>query len=94
MENFNIVDIPVFEDEKAQALVDSLKDVFEKSQYNFAKVCEGVSKIWSYFKNQYFNAKNNEYYNSYALLAKFGFDKKAVSRYKSCYERFIFPVGN
>ena len=94
MENFNIVDIPAFEDEKAQALVDVLKAAFEKSQSNFAKICEGVYKIWSYFKNQYFNAKNNEYYNSYALLAKFGFDKKAVSRYKSCYERFIVPVGN
>ena len=82
MENFNIVDIPAFEDEKAQALVDVLKAAFEKSQNNFAKICEGVYKIWFYFKNQYFNAKNNEYYNSYALLAKFGFDKKAVSRHR------------
>ena len=45
MENFNVVEIPSFEDEKAQALVDSLKEVFEKSQNNFAKICEGVYKM-------------------------------------------------
>ena len=28
------------------------------------------------------------------MLAKFGFDKKAVNRYKQCYERFVFQGAN
>lgn len=89
MEDFNLNEELAFEDERLQVLIDSLRECFSDSQQNFCELCKTIYEIWSYCKNNYWKAKNNEYYNSYKLLAKFGFDKKAVSRYKSCYERFV-----
>ena len=88
MEEFIKSDLE-FEDDKLFWLVERLRDCFNKNQDNFYSLCEAVYNIWSYCKNNYWKAKNNEYYNSYKLLAKFGFDKKAVNRYKQCYEKFI-----
>lgn len=88
MENFIKCGLE-FEDNELYCLVERLRDVFNDSQDNFANTCECIYKIWSYCKGNYWKAKDNEYYNSYKLLAKFGFDKKAVCRYKQCYERFI-----
>lgn len=88
MENFIKSDID-FEDNELSKLVNSLRYSFEHSQNSFLFTCRDVYKIWSYSRGNYFKAKDNEYYNSYKLLAKFGFDKKAVSRYKNCYVRFI-----
>ena len=78
-----------FEDKELHYLMNELSDCFEDKQLNFCKLCKTIYNIWSYCKGNYWKAKDNEYYNSYKLLAKFGFDKKAVSRYKQCYERFI-----
>lgn len=78
-----------FEDKELHYLMNELSDCFEDNQLNFCKLCKTIYSIWSYCKGNYWKAKDNEYYNSYKLLAKFGFDKKAVSRYKRCYERFI-----
>lgn len=80
-----------FEDDELNYFVGWLNSGFKRNQKNFCELCFGIYKIWDYCKGSYFKAKNNEYYNSYKLLAKFGFDKKAVSRYKSCYEKFINP---
>lgn len=88
MENFKIVDIPEFDDEKVTGLIRNLERAFNAVQNSFASICEGVYKIWDYFNHTYKNAKDGCYYNSYSLLEKFGFDKKAVSRYKNCYLRF------
>lgn len=88
MDNFIKCDLE-FEDDKLYWLVEKLRDVFGNSQDNFCDLCEAIYNIWSYCKSNYWKAKDNEYYNSYKLLAKFGFDKKAVSRYKQCYERFV-----
>jgi ferritin-like protein len=88
MENFIISDID-FEDERLQILCTELRKCFVNKQTCFAKICETIYYIWSYCRNNYLKAKDNEYYNSYKLLAKFGFDKKSVSRYKQCYEKFI-----
>ena len=88
MEEFIKSDLE-FEDDKLFWFVERLRDVFNNSQQNFCKLCEAIYNIWSYCKGNYWKAKDNEYYNSYKLLAKFGFDKKAVSRYKQCYERFV-----
>lgn len=88
MEEFIKSDLE-FEDDKLFWLVERLRDVFNNSQDNFSNLCEAIYNIWSYCKGNYWKAKDNEYYNSYKLLAKFGFDKKAVSRYKQCYERFV-----
>lgn len=88
MENFVFDDIE-FEDERLQILVTDLRECFVGSQTNFAKTCDIIYHIWSYCKGNYLRAKDNEYYNSYKLLGKFGFDKKAVNRYKQCYEKFI-----
>lgn len=88
MEEFIRSDLE-FEDDKLFWLVERLRDVFNNSQDNFSNLCEAIYNIWSYCKGNYWKAKDNEYYNSYKLLAKFGFDKKAVSRYKQCYERYV-----
>lgn len=88
MEEFINSDID-FEDKELHYLMNELSDCFEDNQLNFCKLCKTIYNIWSYCKSNYWKAKDNEYYNSYKLLAKFGFDKKAVSRYKQCYERFI-----
>ena len=90
MEEFIKSDLE-FEDNELYWLVERLRDTFDNSQLNFAKTCECIYNIWKYCKGNYYKAKDNEYYNSYKLLAKFGFDKKAVNRYKLCYERYIHP---
>ena len=88
MDEFINYDID-FEDKELHYLMNELSDCFVDGQLNFCKLCKTIYGIWNYCKNNHYKAKNNEYYNSYKLLAKFGFDKKAVSRYKQCYERFI-----
>lgn len=90
MEEFIKSDLE-FEDNELYWLVERLRDNFNNSQLNFAKTCECIYNIWKYCKGNYYKAKDNEYYNSYKLLAKFGFDKKAVNRYKNCYERYVHP---
>lgn len=92
MENFVLNDIN-FEDERLQTLIVDLRKCFVESQNNFAKTCDTIYHIWSYCKGNYWKAKDNEYYNSYKLLEKFGFDKKAVIRYKHCYEKFIHKTS-
>lgn len=78
-----------FVDDELYWLVERLRDNFNASQQNFVGLCECIYNIWSYCKGKYWLAKDNEMYNSYKILEKFGFDKKAVNRYKNCYERFI-----
>ena len=92
MEEFIKSDLE-FEDERLSSLILALRDCFEDRQLNFCQLCKAIYEIWSYCKKNYYKAKNNEYYNSYKLLAKFGFDKKAVNRYKQCYERYMFQGG-
>lgn len=88
MENFKKFELE-FEDNELNCLVRQLNRSFDNNQDSFVFTCRDIYKIWSYCKGNYWKAKNNEYYNSYKLLDKFGFDKKAVSRYKNCYEKFI-----
>ena len=90
--NFNIE----FEDNNLTLLCNDLKNCYNDNQKNFARICVTIYNIWSYCKNNYWKAKDDDYYNSYKLLAKFGFDKKAVSRYKQCFERYIqgYDVNN
>ena len=88
MEDFINADID-FEDKELHSLIRELNNVFEDKQLNFCQLCKTIYDIWSYCKGNYYKAKDNEYYNSYKLLAKFGFDKMAVSRYKQCYERYV-----
>ncbi len=87
-ENFYLDNELEFEDKTLQGLISNLKECFEDKQKYFVKLCKTIYNIWSYCKNNYWKAKNNEYYNSYKLLAKFGFSKTAVCRLKNCYERF------
>ena len=91
MEDFNVSDLQ-FEDIKLDNLVYDLSHIFRRQNGVFVDLCVTIYKIWEYCKGNYWKAKDNEYYNSYKLLAKFGFDKKAVSRYKSIYEKFIFHI--
>ena len=88
MENFVNVKLE-FSDKTLSTLVANLNSTYLNCQSNFVDICIGVYKIWDYCKGNYWKAKDNEYYNSYKLLEKFGFDKKAVSRYKQCYEKYI-----
>ena len=88
MEEFIKSDLD-FEDMELSVLVNSLKNVFDKRQDNFVYLCKDIYRIWKYCKKSFYKAKDNEYYNSYKLLAKFGFDKKAVNRYVQCYTKFV-----
>ena len=88
MEDFNTSKIE-FENESLNELVRNLQLCYQNQQKNFVDVCVGVHRIWAYCRNSYWKAKDNEYYNSYKLLEKFGFDRKAVSRYNNCYDKFI-----
>lgn len=88
MEEFIKSDLE-FEDNNLYWLVERLRDCFYLEKNNFNSLCEAIYNIWSYCKGNYWKAKDNEYYNSYKLLEKFGFDKKAVSRYRLCYEKFV-----
>ncbi len=90
MENFIKCDLE-FDDDQLNYYIDWLNTCFNNNRKNFCSLCLGVYKIWDYCKNNFWVTKKHEVYNSYKLLAKFGFDKKAVSRYKSCYERFMYP---
>ena len=78
-----------FDDNNLYWLVERLRDCFYLEKNNFNSLCEAIYNIWSYCKCNYWKAKDNEYYNSYKLLEKFGFNKKAVSRYRLCYEKFV-----
>ena len=88
MEDFKVCDLE-FYDMELSILVNSLKHCFDKQQDNFVYLCKDIYRIWSYCKGNYFRAKDNEHYNSYKLLEKFGFNKKAVLRYKQCYEKYV-----
>ena len=89
MEEF-VVDMNFdFEDEELHNLIKCLHQISYNKQRNFAQMCFTIYNIWFYCKGNYWKAKDNEYYNSYKLLAKFGFDKKSVGRYKQCFERYI-----
>lgn len=89
MENFVISDCPEMEDRELNKLLNWLRYCYNAQQKRFAELCFTIYKICDYCnKMTYLKAKNGEYYDCYKLLKKFGFDKKAVSRYKNCYERF------
>lgn len=87
MENFKRFEIE-FEDEEANNLVCDLRDIFTHTQNNFAEMCFTITRIWMYFDLKPKQAKDDLYYTAYTLLDKFGFDRKAVSRYKNCYTKF------
>lgn len=88
LEEFKTCDIEV-EDFVLNNFLNQLRDCFDKQQNSFIDTCKTIYKIWSYCKGKYWLAKDNEMYNSYKILERFGFDKKAVNRYKNCYERFM-----
>lgn len=91
MENFKNNDIPVMEDEELQLIVEKLQNQYKKNQLNFANTCYYVYSIVEYYKNKkyYLKDKKGYWYSATTLLEKFGFDKTSVSRYKSCFERFV-----
>lgn len=88
MENFNILNVPEMEDKDLNGFLNDLCNCYCNFQKNFAMICLAVYNIWSYCADNYFKAKDNEYYNCVKLLGKFGFNKKSISRYKNCYSRF------
>ena len=91
MENFNIQNEFDFKDKTLNNLICDLQTCYFNQQNNFCKICFTIFKISQYFDNNYINVeqKTNEYYDKYKLLAKFGFDKTAVSRMTNCYLKFM-----
>lgn len=79
----------VFDNKELNELLKILNSCFETRQSNFVDICCCISKICDCCRGHYFKAKDNEYYNCYKLLEKFGFDRKAVSCYKNCFKRFV-----
>lgn len=79
----------VFDNKELNELLIDLNSCFVNRQNNFVDICCCIAKICECCENNYFKAKDNEYYNCYSLLRKFGFDRKAVCCYKNCYVKFI-----
>ncbi len=93
MENF-LKDNIDFEDENLNKLIKILKKCYDKQQNNFAELCFCMSRLHEYFENNYFKAKDNEYYNEKKLFMKFGFNRQAVSRYIQCFKRFCYLTSS
>lgn len=88
MENF-LIDFDIeFENQDLNFYIKNLKSCFNANNKNFVQLCFVITKIYNICKEDFFKAKDNEYYNASLLLGKFGFDKKAISRYKNCFARF------
>lgn len=87
MEDFKLNTIE-FDNEELNFWIKNLNSCFKNENKNFSALCLTIYKIHSSLCHTYQKAKDNDYYNSYALLAKFGFDRKAVSRYRNCYKNF------
>lgn len=87
IENFVNAKI-AFEDKELDNLVMLLNNCYNKQQSHFAELCFTIYSIWHYCKDNYFKAKDNEVYNTYKLLKKFGFEKQMVLNYKRSYESF------
>ena len=79
-----------FNDQWLNKYINDLKNCYFSNQNVFAKVCFTIHSIWLYCKDNYYLCTKGVYYNSYSLLKLFGFDRKAVSRYKACYSKFCF----
>lgn len=94
MEDFVVDKELEFENQELCFLVEKLKGCFRNQQSNFAKLCFIIYKIVDYCSSGsvVYKSKQNKYYNSSKLLEKFGFNKKAVSRYCSCYKKFISGI--
>lgn len=89
MEDFIMNENLMFEDAQLDKMIQNLNEIFKKKQNNFAELCCCVAKIYYYCKENAYKSKDDVYYNAYNLLARFGFDKNAVSRMVRCYEKFI-----
>lgn len=88
MEDFNQCALE-FEDSELSILVFNLNEIFTKQQNNFSDLCTCVAKIYYYCKENSYKAKNDEYYDCYKLLHKFGFEKRTILRMVKCYNKFI-----
>lgn len=80
-----------FDYEDFNILLKNLNSYFKDQQKNFCQIAFCVYKISTYFDTHYIGRekKTQEYYDKYKLLAKFGFDKTAISRLSNCYLRFM-----
>ena len=80
-----------FDYEDFNILLKNLNSYFKDQQKNFCQIAFCVYKISTYFDTHYIGKekKTQEYYDKYKLLAKFGFDKTAISRLSNCYLRFM-----
>lgn len=80
-----------FDNEDFNLLLKNLNSYFKDQQKNFCQIAFCVYKISTYFDTHYIGRekKTQEYYDKYKLLAKFGFDKTAISRLSNCYLRFM-----
>lgn len=87
MENFNIENIPEFDDVNLQELINNLKNCYRDNQNNFAKVSFLIYKISNDY-GSYIVSNDNKCYRANELLEKFGFDKTQVTRYKQSFNEF------
>ena len=88
MENFKMNTSIQFDNDELNFWINNLNACFKNSNKNFAGLCLIIYKIHDSICHTYVKAKDNDYYNVYHLLEKFGFDKKAVSRYRNSYTYF------
>ncbi len=93
MEDFKKVEIET-DDPKLNKKIAELNDCYFQTQKVFAKVCYKVYDISRYCQNNYFTVKEPGYdrlvkYKAKDIFAEFGFSKKEVDRYVSCYKKFI-----
>lgn len=84
----------LFVNQDLDKLVNNLNELIKSRQNNFAELCTCVAKIYNFCKDNHYMSKDNDYYNAYKLLAKFGFERKSVERIVRCYNKYIDQCDN
>ena len=93
MEEFKKCDLSFSEkDNLLKSYIDDLNNFFNETNNNFAGICFTIWRIYDncngYWKTTYINGKYFGQCSAYDILKLFGFNRKAVERYKRCYEQF------
>lgn len=99
MEDFNIENMPVFEDAGLNEIIKRIEQTFHKGQQNFVELVVGMHDLKERFTNDYFNqsatkqwsykATDKQLYTFTYLVSKLGFSERQVNRLLQCYDKFL-----
>lgn len=99
MEDFNIENIPIFEDVGLNEILCKIKQTFQKGQQNFVDLIVGMHDLRERFTYDYhrqsltqqwsYRASDKILYTFPYLISKLGFTERQVNKLLQCYEKFI-----